>query len=100
MTKYWSCSNCTEMARTVDDATPMHLCQGMGLLIPLSVDGTTAKIIVVEREDYIGTEIVQYDRMNNRPVMSVITERADGQDCTVYAPLATATIEEARDGLV
>lgn len=93
MIRFWSCQNCTAVARTVDNATPMHQCRGMGLVVPLLVDGTKAKLVVVERQDYIGTESVQYDPVNNRPVMAVNTFRDDGQDCTVYAPLATATGE-------
>lgn len=94
MVRYWDCPRCTEEARTVDDATPMHRCRGMGLMVPLIRTGTKAKLVVIEREDYIGTEQVQYDRINHRPVMAVQTIRDEGQDCTVYAPTATATTEE------
>jgi hypothetical protein len=51
--------------------------------------GVKAKVKAVEREDYIGQEEVQYDG-EGRPIQSVITTRDEGQDCTVYAPMATA----------
>jgi hypothetical protein len=51
--------------------------------------GTHCKIEVHVREDYVGKELVQTDA-NGRPVMSVVTTRDDGQDCTVYAPTARA----------
>jgi hypothetical protein len=54
--------------------------------------GTRCKVEAVEREDYINGDLVQVDG-DGRPVMSVITTRDDGQDCTVYAPTATARVE-------
>jgi hypothetical protein len=66
----------------------MHSCRGMaGLTVPMVPAGTRCKMTVVEREDWIGAEKVQRDG-NGRPVMSVITTRDSGQDCTVYAPVA------------
>lgn len=97
MIKYWDCPNCTEMACTVDNATPMHQCQKLGLTVPLIVSGTKAKLVVVEREDYVGSELVQYDPVNHRPVMAVNTIRDDGQDCTVYPPTAIGTAEGVCD---
>jgi hypothetical protein len=55
---------------------------------PLIKAGVRAKVEAVEREDYIGDELVQLDA-NGRPIMSVITTRDDGQDCAIYAPTAT-----------
>lgn len=86
--RLWSCPNCKSGARTVDAKTPMHPCKGLaGLMVPLVPKGTDCKVEAVERGDYIGKELVQYDG-NGRPVMSVITTRNDGQDTTVYAPTA------------
>jgi hypothetical protein len=51
--------------------------------------GTRAKVVAVEREDYIGSELVQTDA-DGRPVMAIVTTRDEGQDCTVLAPCATA----------
>src|SRR5437773_10199933 len=91
-TRQWYCPNCT-----VVDETPasvpnrFHTCGGLrGLSAPLLVVGTKAKVTAHEREDYVGSERVQTDAAG-RPVMSVITEREDGQDVVVFAPTATAT---------
>lgn len=84
----WDCPNCESWATTVDDKTPMHNCAGLaGLLVPLTAHGTSRKLEVIERQDYVGAEQVQTDA-NGRPVMAVVTTRDDGQDCTVFAPTA------------
>jgi hypothetical protein len=44
--------------------------------------GTKCEVRLIEREDYIGTETA--DRH-----MAVVTERDDGRDVAVFAPLAT-----------
>ena len=94
----WECPNCESAAVTVDAKTPMHPCGGLaGLLTPLVPAGQKCKVEAVEREDYIGRELVQTDG-NGRPVMAVVTTRDDGQDCMVLAPTAVATREEARHG--
>jgi hypothetical protein len=54
--------------------------------------GTRCKVEAVERGDWVGKERVQLDG-EGRPVMSVVTTRDDGQDCTVLAPSATALRE-------
>jgi len=88
--KHWLCPNCPAEAITYDAKLPMHQCGGLvGLMTPLVLEGQRCKIEAIEREDYIGKELVQTDA-NGRPVMSVVTTRDDGQDCTVYAPTATA----------
>jgi hypothetical protein len=58
-----------------------------GLTAPMVPAGTKCKIEAVEREDFVGDEVVQRDG-RGRPVMALITTRDDGQDATVYAPLA------------
>lgn len=94
LSKNWVCAHeCGSRATTYDDALPHHPCPAMGgLMVPLIIEGTKVKMTAVEREDYVGQENV---RLNDagRPVMSVITERPDGQDCTIYAPTASARIE-------
>jgi hypothetical protein len=47
----------------------------------------------VEREDYVGKEIVRVDA-NGRPIMAVKTIRNDGEDCHVFAPTARTSVEE------
>jgi len=71
----------------------MHACGGMaGLTIALVPAGQRCKVEAVEREDYIGRESVQSNG-EGRPVMAVVTTRDDGQDCTVFAPIAQGTRE-------
>lgn len=91
--KAWYCPECTESALTFDDKIPMHRCHRLsGLMTPLVPADVRAKHERVEREDYIGKELVQMDG-DGRPVMAVVTTRDDGQDCTVYAPTASMGIE-------
>jgi hypothetical protein len=87
----WECPNCTATARTPGDVqNRFHACPGLsGLTAPMVRAGTRCKVEAVEREDYVGQEDVQLDG-NGRPVMSVVTTRDDGQDCTVFAPTAYA----------
>lgn len=95
MIRLWSCPSCDSHARTVDRSTPMHPCRGLaGLLVPLVPKGTKAKHERVERGDYVGSEAVSLDG-DGRPVMSVVTTRDDGQDCTVFAPAAEGDFREA-----
>jgi hypothetical protein len=89
----WSCPSCDASAMTHDSKVPMHRCGGLvGLMTPLVPNGVSAKHERVERGDYVGNEVVQVDG-EGRPVMAVVTTRDDGQDCTVYAPVASAGIE-------
>lgn len=75
----------------------MHPCPGLaGLMVPLVPAGQHCKVEAVEREDWIARELVQTDG-EGRPVMAVVTTKDDGQDCTVFAPAATA--EGAGNGL-
>ena len=55
--------------------------------------GMKAKVIAVEREDYVGKENVQTDG-NGRPVMAVRTIRDEGEDVVVFAPTASARAVE------
>jgi hypothetical protein len=88
----WYCPNC-RVADVTHEPRPhvrMHTCAGLrGLTVPLIPLGIKAKIEAIERQDYVGKEIVQTDNAG-RPVQSVVTTRDEGQDCTVYAPAATA----------
>jgi hypothetical protein len=86
----WECPNCTTTAVThrADVHTEFHSCPGVqGLTAPMVPAGTRCKVEAVEREDYIAGEHVQLDGAG-RPIMSLITTRDDGTDCTVYAPTA------------
>lgn len=88
----WECPNCphTHVTRETQPHTPFHPCPGLraGLTAPMIPAGTKAKVVVNEREDYVGDELVQLH--HGRPVMNVVTVRDDGQDCAVFAPTARA----------
>lgn len=89
----WDCDRCTGVARTGDDnpMTPLHTCGGMaGMTIPYKRVGERVDRKVVEREDYVGGEMVQLYGDGQRPVMHVKTVRDDGEDCTVFAPCVVA----------
>jgi len=89
--KDWWCPNCTEVAHTVDSKLPHHRCVKVGLMVPLLQVGVPAKLVLVEREDMIAGEHVQYSGdESHRPYMSAVVTRDDGQDTTVFAPTATA----------
>lgn len=88
----WECPNCpqTDVTHEAQPHTRMHSCRGLkGLTAPLVPYGTRAKVEAVDRGDYVGSEQVTTDG-DGRPVMAVVTTRDDGQDCTVFAPSATA----------
>jgi hypothetical protein len=87
---HWVCPNCTftDVTTKTEVHTRFHACRGMyGLTAPMVPAGTKCKVEAVEREDFIGNEVVQRDD-RGRPVMSLVTTRDNGQDTTVYAPLA------------
>jgi hypothetical protein len=90
----WHCGSCEAWAITYDAKIPMHYCQklALGMRVPLVRKGEASKIEVVERGDFIGKESVQLDTAG-RPVMAVVITRDEGQDCTVYPPVASAESE-------
>lgn len=91
----WECPNCpqTAVTREVEPHTRFHACGGLkGLTAPLVPAGTDCRVVAKEREDYVGQEDVRLDA-DGRPVMSVVTEHADGStDCVVFAPTAHARV--------
>ena len=90
----WVCAkDCGAHARTYDHMLPHHRCKKMaGLMVALIPAGTKAKVEAIERQDYVGKELVQTD-LDGRVIMSTVVTRDEGQDCTVYAPCATAERE-------
>lgn len=74
----------------------MHNCPALGMLSApyvevtgLELNRSAQNVTVVERDDYIGGEIVTV--ANGRPVMAINVERADGSnDRVVYAGVAQA----------
>lgn len=88
----WYCPECGKRDRTQDARphTRYHTCPKLRFLTtPMVREGTKARIVLREREDYVGNESVQLDPELGRPVMAMHTERADGSyDTAVYAPAA------------
>lgn len=87
-TQRWVCPNCTETSVTHEAQPSMrfHSCAGLrGITAPFVPDGTRCKVVALDREDYLGSDLAQTDN-DGRPVMSVVTVRDDGQDCVVLAP--------------
>jgi hypothetical protein len=90
----WDCPNCdtTDVTHQHQPHTRMHVCPGLkGLTAPMVPAGTRCKVEAVEREDYIGKEVVTLDD-DNRPIMRVETTRDDGTDVAVFAPCANNTL--------
>lgn len=88
----WYCPNCHQrgMTRETRPHSRYHHCPKLGgLVAPMLVVGTKAKVTAVERQDYVGKEhgLVYRD---GRPIMSVVTEREEGTDVMVFAPTARA----------
>jgi hypothetical protein len=93
----WECPNCeaTDVTHEAQPHTRFHNCRGLkGLSAPFVPAGTRCKVEAVEREDYIGKEIVTTDG-EGRPVMAVETTREEGNDVAVFAACATT---ESRSG--
>jgi len=90
--RHWVCPNCPVEDRTAASVrNRWHRCRGAGvyagLYAPLVPAGVRARVITRERDDYVGGERVRLHQ--GRPVMSVITERADGSnDTAVFVPSA------------
>lgn len=79
----------TDVTHQAEPHSRFHSCPGLkGMTAPYVPAGTKCKIEVRERDDYVGQENVQLDA-DGRPIMSAVTTRDDGEDCTVYAPVAT-----------
>lgn len=88
----WRCPNCGLEERTEIKPNRFHTCPKLRYMTaPMVLAGTDAKVTIQEREDYVGREMVRLDPERGRPVMSIVTERADGSnDVMVFAPTATA----------
>lgn len=87
---HWACLSCdqTDVTREARPHSRMHSCPALGgMSVPFVPAGTRGEHRVNEREDYIGSELVQFDDQG-RPVMSIQTIREEGEDTTVYAPTA------------
>ena len=89
----WVCPNCpaVDVTREARPHTRFHVCPGLrGLAAPMVEAGVHCKVEAREREDYVGSEVVELDPERGRPVMAVVTTRDDGEDVAVFAPTAVA----------
>ncbi len=87
----WGCSRCTGTTRTPagQPGTPLHRCGGLaGMTIPYVEAGKRADVQLVQREDYVGGDMVQVDA-DGRVWAAARVTRDDGEDVAVYAPCAT-----------
>ena len=88
----WVCPNCDCRDATAGNVpNRFHTCRN-GITAPLVPEGLACKVEAIEREDYVGDDLAQYDNAG-RAIMSVITTRDDGTDCAVLAPTATGKME-------
>jgi len=89
----WYCPNCgrEDVTHEPRPHSRFHVCGKLrGLTAPMVPAGTRAKVELRERDDYINGEVVHLDPERQRPVMSIVTTRDNGQDVAVFAPTATA----------
>ena len=101
-TRRWQCPSCGSQHVTKDSRPhmPMHLCRSHGGLdmpyveVPRGQNELhrgQAYHRLVERGDMIRTD-KGIPMVRGRAVMAVHTERSDGHDTHVYAPVATAKL--------
>lgn len=92
--KLWDCPACgaEHETREARPHVPMHDCRAMrGCSVPfVERGGPRSRVRLVEREDYVGDELVRTDA-DGRPIMAAVVERSDGSnDCFAFAPTAWA----------
>lgn len=97
-TQHWTCPNCPreDVTHLPADAAAsrFHPCAGLnGITAPMVPAGTSCKVEAVERDDYIGAEIVTVDGAG-RPIMRVEVTREEGTDVAVFAPCAVAGVRD------
>lgn len=88
----WVCLGCgrTDRTREVQVHTRMHPCpMAGGMTVPMVEAGTAGKLVMREREDYVGVDDVQAGE-DGKVYMSAEIVRDDGTDLAVYAPTAYA----------
>lgn len=88
----WVCLGCgfTDQTRQAGYHTRMHPCsEAGGMTVPMVLAGTKGKLVMHQREDYVGTEDVQ-KADDGTVYMSAEIVRDDGTDLAVYAATAHA----------
>lgn len=93
---HWVCvSGCPahDVTRLAEPHTRFHSCPAHGgMTMPLVREGERVKVVLNDREDYVGDASDDLTWHEGRPVMSVTTTRDDGEDVAVYAPTARGGI--------
>lgn len=88
----WRCPACghTDRTRQVAAHTRMHACpKAGGMTVPMVTAGTRAKLVMHEREDYVGGEDVQVAD-DGQVYMSARVVTDETEHLAVYAPTAYA----------
>ena len=94
----WFCPNCGKTERIPAVAGPhtrFHTCPKLAMLTaPMLPEGTKAKVVAHEREDYEGADSGHLTlNADGRPIMNVETVRENGNDLIVFAATATGSAE-------
>jgi len=95
ITQHWTCPNChfEDVTYEARSHSRFHTCPKLRFMsAPMVPAGTKAKVVAHDRQDYVGSEIVQLDPQG-RPIMSIETIRDDGNDVMVFAPTASGGTE-------
>lgn len=89
VTRWW-CRTCSfrDVTRQAEPHSRFHPCSGRdGLTLPMLREGETSRVVLTERQDYLGGADVPL--VEGRPFMNATTEYPDGHsDVAVYAPTA------------
>lgn len=86
----WECLGCGFLDATFETRphSRMHACsKAGGMTVPMVEAGTKGKLVLHEREDYVGDEDVQHAD-DGAVYMSAEVVRDEGTDLAVYAPTA------------
>lgn len=99
--KNWYCPSCYLTHRSKGSKTAFHNCSAInGAFIPLILEGVDATNRVLLREDYVGDDICSVTDKDNRVIMSVSQEMADGSNAlTVFVPCATTDLRGQDNGV-
>lgn len=90
----WYCPECHEETQSENTVVsgnklrqmPLHYCSALhNLLAPMVKKGVVARLRVNYREDYTYDDLVTTDD-TGKVVMSITTERNDGEDLLVHSP--------------
>lgn len=94
----WYCPECKLEAQSTQRGMPLHSCpQLQGVMAPMVKQGVKARLKVNFREDFVKKDLVTTDA-NGRVVMSITTQRDDGEDLLVHSPCAVASLKDIQEG--